>query len=161
MLDASFQPDWTMGTTLMTPDLIVGIDPGKTGGISMLTMDGGVWLTQPMPETEHETAELLGEFAPRIAKAFIERVQPMPTGTVAMFKLGRSYGMLRGILAVLQIPFDEVQPRVWQTGLGCLSGGKKAVTRQRAQALFPKCPQRITDKIADSLLIAEWGRRQA
>jgi hypothetical protein len=143
----------------MTPDLVCGLDPGVTGGISILDSNGAVVGSWPTPETEHEVAELLCEFAPRIARAFVERVQPMPTGSIAMFKLGRSYGLLRGILTVLQIPFDEVRPQVWQQALGCMTKGKKAVSRQKAQQLFPGCPVRITDKIADSLLIAEYGRR--
>lgn len=147
----------------MTPDLIAGIDPGLTGAITLLTLEGAVVGSWPTPQTEHEVVELLSEFAPRIARAAIERVQPMPTGTVAMFKLGCSYGLLRGILTTLQIPFDEIPPKQWQAGLGVVLKAKKAgesnktITRQKAQQLFPK--QKITNANADSLLIAEYGRR--
>lgn len=111
-----------------------------------------------MPETERDTADILSEFGPRIAVCAIERLQPMfKTSKVAMFKLGQSYGFLRGLLIVQQIRFEEIRPQVWQKGLACLSGGKKAVTRARAQQLWPK--QKITNKTADSLLIAEYMRR--
>jgi hypothetical protein len=141
----------------MTPDLICGIDPGVTGGISILDRSGAVVGSWKMPETEVDIAELLSEYAPRLSFAVIERVQPMPTGTIAMFKLGRSYGFLRGLLAILQIPRDEVRAQEWQKAMGCMSRGKKAVTRQKAQQLWPKV--KITNATADSLLLAEFARR--
>lgn len=142
----------------MTPDLLMGIDPGKSGGIALLTLQGEFVEAFPMPETERDTAEIFTEFGPRISVCAIERLQPMfKTSKVAMFKLGQSYGFLRGLLIVLQIRFEEIRPQVWQKGLACLSGGKKAVTRARAQQLWPK--QKITNKTADSLLIAEYLRR--
>lgn len=151
---------------MSTPDLICGIDPGIAGGISILDRDGGVVGAWPMPETEHETVELIAEFAGRISKAVIERVQPMPTGTIAMFKLGRSYGLLRGILSVLAIPFDEVGAKTWQKSLGIVyprektnGTNKKTITRQKAQQLFPSV--KVTNGNADSLLLAEYARRQA
>lgn len=149
----------------MIPDLIAGVDPGISGAITLLTFNGEVVGSWPTPETEREVVELLSEFAPRIARAAIERVQPMPTGTVAMFKLGRSYGFLRGILTTLQIPFDEVGPKAWQAGVGVIFPPKvngkrnnKAITRQKAQQLFPHI--KITNANADSVLIAEYQRRK-
>ncbi len=145
----------------MTPELICGIDPGQSGGIALLTRSGeivGVW---PMPETEAETVEILAEFAPRIAVVALEKVGVMPgQGIASSGKFMRSYGFLRGVLAALLLRREDVRPQVWQQALGCLTKGKKAVSRQKAQQLFPKCPVRITDKIADALLIAEHQRRQ-
>lgn len=145
----------------MTPDLIAGIDPGLSGGIAILTLSGdivGVW---PMPETESEIAELIAEFAPRLTIVLLEKVGPMPKqGIASTAKFMKSYGFLRGVLAALLVRRDDVRPQEWQKALGCLTGGKKAISRQKAQQLFPKCPVRITDKIADSLLIAEYGRRK-
>ncbi len=151
----------------MTPELVCGIDPGQSGGIALLTLQGeivGVWA---MPATELETVELLAEFSPRIAKAAIERLQPMfATSKVTMFKLGRSYGFLRGILTVLQVPFDEIQPKDWQKRIGCIyqkaskHKDRKAVNRQKAQQLWPGTIPKIDDATADALLIAETQRRQ-
>lgn len=96
--------------------------------------------------------------APGNLFAYIEKVAAHPKhGTIAGFKLGRSYGFLRGCLVALKIPFEEVHPGVWQRSLGCLSGGDKKVTRQRAQNLFPH--NKVTHKVADALLIMEFGRR--
>lgn len=151
------------------PDLIAGIDAGGKGGIALLTHDGDVVGAYPMPETEFEVKELLAEFAPRISKAAIERLQPMfKTSKVTMFKLGRSYGFLRGILTVLQIPFDEIQPKAWQAGVGCIYPLKskhperKKINRQKAQQMFARAMTQwpINDQTADALLIAECLRRR-
>ncbi len=145
----------------MTPDLIAGIDPGLSGGIALLTLQGeivGVW---PMPETEHEQVELISEFAGRIAVVALEQVGVMPgQGIASSGKFMRGYGFLRGILHTLLIRTEDVRPQTWQKALGCMSKGNKAVTRAKAQQLFPRCPVRITDKIADALLLAEFQRRR-
>lgn len=145
----------------MTPDLIAGIDPGQSGGIAILTFTGEIVAVWPMPETEHEVIQGLAEFQARLAVVALEKVGPMPKqGVASVFKFGRSYGFLRGALTAMLIRVEDVRPQEWQKALGCMSGGKKAVTRQKAQQLWPKCYRRITDKIADALLIAEWARRQ-
>ena len=138
-------------------DFIIGIDPGLTGGISVMRRNGKVVASVKMPETEQEIRDFVLTYIGYTQLIVIEQVQPMPTGTIAMFKLGRSYGFLRGIIVMTSVRYDEVRPAVWQAALRCLSRGKKAVTRQRAQQLFPDT--RITNANADSLLIAEWARR--
>lgn len=144
----------------MTPELYCGVDPGASGGIAILDRDGGIVGVWPMPETEHETVEIFAEFAPRLAVVALEKVGAMPgQGIASTAKFMRHYGFLRGVLATMLLRREDVRPQVWQQALGCLSGGKKAVTRQRAQQMFPKCHVRITDKLADALLIAEWARR--
>jgi len=139
-------------------NLICGIDPGMTGGISFLTYTGTVVSSIKMPETEQEVTDAFRAYAELTCFALIEKLQPMfKTSKVAMFKLGRSYGTLRGVLIALQIPFDEVRPQKWQTYMGCLTKGNKAVSRQKAQQLWPTT--KITNANADSLLIAEYARR--
>ena len=58
---------------------------------------------------------------------------------------------------LLQDPFEEVAPQVWQKVLGCLSRGDKNVTKAKAQQLFPAI--KVTHAIADALLLAEYARR--
>lgn len=41
--------------------------------------------------------------------------------------------------------------------MGCLTNGDKNITKQRAQQLFPSA--KVTHKIADALLLAEYCRR--
>lgn len=79
-------------------------------------------------------------------------------GVTSMFTFGMGYGALRMAVLASGIPFEGVTPQAWMKGLGCLTGGDKTVTRARAQTLFPEL--KVTDQIADALLIAEFARRQ-
>lgn len=134
----------------------IGIDPGQSGGISVI-FPNGIATAYPMPETERDIWELL-RMQPEGVFAVIERVHSMPRqGVASSFKFGMGYGALRMALVASGIPFEDVTPQKWMKALGCLSGGDKNVTKQRAQSLFPQI--KVTHKIADSLLIAEYCRR--
>ena len=138
---------------------IAGIDPGKTGGISLLTKKDGICVASvKMPETEKEVVEFLLEYRRGISFVMIEKLQPMfKTSKVAMFKLGMNYGMLKGILTALELRWDEARPQEWQAAMKCLTKGNKNVSRAKAQRLFPNVY--VTHANADSLLIAEHARR--
>lgn len=140
--------------------LIIGIDPGASGGIAWHT-DGGMDCCK-MPETERDVWQALAEAASdrtQPVKAYIESVHSMPgQGVASSFKFGRNYGFLRGCLIALEIPFEEVTPQKWQTSMGCRTKGDKNVSKSRAQQLWPGI--KITHAVADALLICEHGRRQ-
>lgn len=140
---------------------VLGIDPGKSGGMAILPKDGVSGVnTAKLSVTEAEIAYFM-KFAQREAQvdfAMIERVHAMPKqGVSSTFSFGQSYGFLRGCLISLGIPFEEVTPGKWQRSMGCLSKGDKNVTKARAQQLFPRV--KVTHAIADALLIAEYCRR--
>lgn len=140
--------------------VVFGVDPGKSGAISAIWLiDGLVHAnSHKLTETEQDAAEYLQRFDLDRAYAVIEVVHAMPKqGVVSSFKFGQSYGFLRGLLTALKIPFHEVRPQRWQKDMGCLTKGDKNITKAAAQRLWPKL--KITHANADSLLIAEWGRR--
>ena len=145
--------------------LYIGIDPGQSGGIAVVSTDGGWRSTCKMPESDQGVLDYLqmvrdglGEASCPI-KAALEFVRAMPKqGVSSTFKFGWGYGGLRMALAACQIPFEEVTPAKWQAALGCRSGGDKNVTKRKAQELFPTA--RVTHAIADALLLAEWLRRR-
>jgi crossover junction endodeoxyribonuclease RuvC len=91
--------------------------------------------------------------------AAIEQVHAMPKqGVASSFKFGQSYGFLRAMLIAFGIRFESVTPGKWQRELGCLSRGRKNVTKAKAQETFPgvKC----THAISDALLLAAYARRR-
>ena len=137
--------------------LFLGIDPGMSGGIALLSADLSFIQAYKMPETETDTQELLAEhFGIRIG--FIEAVHSMPKqGVSSSFKFGQSYGFLRGLLVGMKIPFESVTPQKWQKEIGCMTRGDKNVSKAKAQQLFPSL--KITHATADALLIAEFARR--
>ena len=136
--------------------LFLGIDPGGSGGIALI--GEGFAQAWKMGETEADTADLLRTHQAAIRATYIENVHSMPKqGVSSSFKFGRSYGFLRGLLIALQIPFEQIEPRVWQQRMGCRTHGDKNVSKAKAQQLWPHL--RITHAIADALLIAEACRR--
>jgi len=141
--------------------MILGIDPGISGGIALLgRKNGTAWLqTKVKHMTPHDIALTLDEIKHRITKCYIERVHSMPKqGVRSTFTFGQNFGMYVGILTALKIPFAYVSPGTWQRVMGCLSKGDKNVTKKKAQELFPQLT--ITHAVADALLIAEYGRRK-
>lgn len=142
-------------------ELYIGIDPGATGAIAVLTPSGFL-ATCKLKETEHDIAEFIRETIVRPdlpCFAYLERVHSMPKqGVSSSFKFGESFGFLRGLLVAHQIPFELVTPQSWQGSMKCRSGGDKNITKGAAQRLFPSL--KITHATADALLIAEHCRRE-
>jgi Holliday junction resolvasome RuvABC endonuclease subunit len=139
---------------------ILGIDPGLSGGIALISIDNpytDYFTYSRTTMTEKDVIDEISSSCFIIEKAYLEKVHSMPRdGSASAFKFGKDYGMYLGILMTAKIPFQEVTPQVWQRSLKCLSKGDKNVTKRKAQQLFTK--QKITHAVADALLIAEYGR---
>lgn len=136
----------------------IGIDPGKSGSISVIWPDG-----EPcsfygrLDETEHDIAGFLCGFDLSQAVAVIEKVSSSPQmGVKSAFTFGQSYGFVRGLLTAYKIPLHEVSPQKWQKAMQCMSGGDKNKTKAAAQQRWPNL--KITHCNADSLLLAEYAR---
>jgi len=145
----------------------IGIDPGKSGAIALIR-DGGRVFMQRLSDTEQDVAGFLRLYEGSDERMFclLERMQPMPSaerGVVGGFKIGQSYGFLRGVLVSLGIAFEEIVAAKWQRAMGIqvikdeTGTVKKNRHKQRAGQLFPG--ERIVHATADALLIAEYCRR--
>lgn len=162
--------------------IILGIDPGQSGGIAKLKQEGARWYPSAiqMPGTEKDITDHLWIMQEESQKegieiiAFLEQVQVMPAirrvktptgevrqevnaGIASTAKFMQGYGYLRGCLITIGIPLEDIRPQAWQKLLGCMTRGNKNVSKGKAQQLFPT--MRITHAIADALLIAEAGRK--
>lgn len=137
--------------------MILGIDPGKSGGFAVITeTDAVVFAFDKM--TPRDIVLTLKEYIPNITVAYIEQVSAFPgQGVCSVFTFGQNYGWWQGVLTALGIPIERVSPLKWQTYMKCRTGGNKNVSKARAQEIFPE--KKITHAIADALLIAEYGRR--
>ena len=163
---------------------VVGIDPGKTGGIAVIYPDGQVGL-DTMPVIKSSKRDVLdieelrrvlalicvpGNF--HSAKVFIEKQQPLPAkmgGGVANFQRGSNLGVLEALCCGLIIPYEVVSPLRWQRlVLADIVGDD---TKQRAalavSRLYPRLDLRASSRakkphggLVDALLIAEYGRRR-
>ena len=159
---AYYHHDATKGPPLDPPSCVLGIDPGLSGGLAVVGSDGFVECCK-MPPTEKDVFTVIWGLTAggRVSRAYIEKVHSMPhQGVASMFTFGMNYGLLRGFLLALEVPFEVVSPGVWQRAMGCLSKGNKNVTKARAQELYPALGKRITHATADALLIATYGLRQ-
>lgn len=153
----------------LTSRVYIGIDPGQGGGLAVLNAKGGVEAISSMPATERDAWDWMKKYCRAIhldPVAVIERVHSFPKqGVASTFTFGKGYGFLRGLLTASCIPFEEVQPEVWQKALGATkrrqSANKSAHKnglRALAQQLFPSQP--TTLKTCDALLLAEFCRRK-
>lgn len=143
----------------------LGVDPGKSGSISIISVDqygNGTTKTTlsscKLSETEQDIWTWLNDSIDLLsAYATIEKVSSSPQmGVVSSFTFGRSYGFLIGMLTAIQVPYQFITPQRWQKGMKCLTKGDKNVSKAAAQRLWPRI--KITHANADSLLIAEYGR---
>jgi len=133
---------------------ILGIDPGKSGGLALLDNHEDSAQALKMPETEMDVWDALYQMSP--SHAFIEKVHAMPgQGVSSTFNFGRNYGMLLMALTAAGIPFTEVTPQKWQGAMDCRTGGDKNISKRRAQQLFPNVD--VYHWNADALLIASYG----
>lgn len=148
----------------MSGTVFIGIDPGSSsGGIAAINGDS-VNCIKLESATEADIRDFLISVSENmVAKCVIEKVGPARgrdgrrQGVSSAFKFGHSYGLLRGIVTALRIPFDEVPPVVWQRAMSCLSRGDKKVTKAAAERLFPSL--KITHATADAMLLADYCRR--
>ena len=151
----------------------IGIDPGLSGAIAVLTDDTLQIHDMPVMTVDrngkakrqvsaNELAELLNLYAGKDCHVYVERVSAMAgQGVTSVFSFGRSFGMIEGILAALKMPVTFVAPATWTRAIG-RSPGKDA-SRARAMELFPNYEyffKRVKDDgRADAALIAHWGRK--
>jgi Holliday junction resolvasome RuvABC endonuclease subunit len=139
---------------------ILGIDPGKSGGIAWIT--NGKPCVEKMPDTLQDLWELLRDIeisSEEYCHAYLESVSSSPQmGVVSAFTFGNGFGHLEMALTAAGIPFERVRPQVWQKAMGCMTKGDKNVSKRKAQELFPQI--KVTHAIADALLIAAYGAKQ-
>jgi hypothetical protein len=156
-----------------------GIDPGKKGGISALTEHAEVQLCIPMPviggknKVEFDLGRIFSSIIRQggNTRVYIERLAPMPPslgGGAANYQRGFSMGMLQSFCTALKLPFELISPSVWQKSYWKGKTDTKQMSVLLAGRLFPTVELLPTERsrkphdgMADSLLIAEYGRRHA
>lgn len=140
----------------------VGIDPGKRGGLAVLTPEGAKAWRWPGDITQ--AADLLREIRTKhnVRLAAIEKAASRPgQGVASMFTFGQNFGAWLGMLAALSIPHAIVTPRKWQAAmLDAGTGDTKARSLNMARRLFPDVDLRhkADDGKADALHLARYAR---
>ena len=148
----------------------IGIDPGKNGGIAVLT---GEWTWHaeryPINGNARDVKELfeycvilsknIGIYQPNI-EIYIEQVHAMPMdGRSSLFKFGVNYGTWLGITAGYNI--NLVSPQKWQKFYGELPKEKKErknKLKEWATNMVSHTDIKPTLCTSDAILIANYGR---
>ena len=160
---------------------IISIDPGLTGGIAIVEYDVIKLFDMPTFKFEtktktksgnkkhkteiniHALADMLRPYCSN-SQAVVELVHSMPAmGAPSVFNFGMSFGILLGVLATLEIPYELVTPQRWKKDMMDGTAGKeKEADVLRAVQLYPKLRDQLIvgkkykDGLADALLMARW-----
>lgn len=152
----------------------IGIDPGKSGGIAVISdnWDVGTAQVYKMPATERDLYDQLKEIKDMIENqmennsmfCLIENVHSFPgMAAKATFTFGYHYGLEIAFLTALQIPFERVTPQKWMRALVPVQRKDRSTTewknilKRKAQELYPRT--KIILPVADALLLAHYNRK--
>lgn len=148
--------------------MILGVDPGITGGLACLTPEGKLLdvIEMPVLDGEVDVFEILdfilswGDREPRVC---IEQQQSMPKqGVASTFKTGKNYGLLLGALRAQTLSIRIVKATEWKPTFR-LGGKDKDASRAMASDLWPdqreKWRLKRQDGLAEAALIGEHLRR--
>ena len=143
--------------------IYVGIDVGKKGALAILNDDT---LEIKCHYFDYDKYKEIFRYCQQSkCVVFIESVHAMPhQGVTSMFNFGQHFGQLLGMLDILDIPYELVNPQKWKKEFSCTADKNTSI--QVAKRLFPtvslKPTERCTkdsDGMAEALLIMEYGRR--
>lgn len=143
--------------------IIIGIDPGKSGGIAIWNYS--LVKAVKCPKDVIDMALIInscGWIEDNIV-AYIENVWAFPTDArSAAFKFGVNYGLWKGLLASRKIETHAVVPRVWmkhwENKLNIeLPKDKQERKRKLKEIAQQQTKKKVTLYNADAILIALYG----
>ena len=175
---------------------ILGVDPGLDGGLVLLGPNHQVLEKFILPTIEStkkgtkkqkdgtvkETKSIkryidlvqlnryFEQLKPDVSHCFMEQVASRPgMSAPAVFKFGRVYGILEGLLTGHKIPYTLVTPQRWAKTIHAgIEGGMEPKDKSRVALgrLFPEIDLRSSERsikphegLMDALLIAAYGQR--
>jgi len=152
--------------------MIIGVDPGITGGISVLKNKKviEVYDTPTMIDGKKNKRQVNGSQITNIIKeqlkndneimVVVEQVNAMPgQGVTSMFNFGQSFGVIKGICAALSLPIHFVRPTKWKKHFNLIKTNKEA-SRTKVIEIYPEISSKLSRKKdsnkADAILIARY-----
>jgi crossover junction endodeoxyribonuclease RuvC len=147
--------------------MILGIDPGLSGGIAIIS-GSQIELLETIP-TEKKTGFIKRQVdAQKLSNilrvypdlvCYLEKVASRPgQGVGSVFSFGDTYGTIRGVLGALNIPTYYVSPQRWKKELKISS---KEDSLKASFDLFSGLKFKKKDhNIAEALLIAYYGQKE-
>lgn len=144
----------------MNDPVIIGVDPGKKGGIAAVYLDGRLAWVEDMPDLSGVAlAAALQDMLQNenVTEARVERVHSMPKqGVASTWTFAEGYGVILGTLGAMRIRTTLVSPQVWKKVYGLTAD--KDQSRQQAIQRWPSHVARFAlkknDGRAEAALIA-------
>jgi crossover junction endodeoxyribonuclease RuvC len=150
--------------------IIIGIDPGISGAISVVENKKilEVYDTPTMIDGKKNKRQINSAQVTNIIKerqknnseviVVVEQVNAMPgQGVTSMFNFGQSFGVIKGICAALSLPIYFVRPTKWKKHFNLLKTSKDA-SRTKVIEVYPELSSKLHRKKdsnrADAILIA-------
>lgn len=157
--------------------IIMGIDPGTSGGYAIIDMDGRMVAAGAMPTVKHTKGlrldgptfnDVVRQHQPTIA--YVEQVHSRPRQQ-GQFVFGMTTGMIHGVLHANSVQVVEVPPQTWKGAYNIKRTGDmhksdtKDIARETAARMFPEVmhlfARKKDDGIAEAALIAGYALFQA
>ena len=152
--------------------IIIGIDPGVSGAISVLENKKVVEIFDmpTMIDGKKNKKQVNGAQVTNIIKntlnlykeivVVVEHVNAMPgQGVTSMFNFGQSFGVIKGICAALSLPIYFVRPTKWKKHFNLIKTNKDA-SRTKVIQVYPEISSKLSRKKdsnkADAILIARY-----
>lgn len=162
--------------------VIVGIDPGLTGALALLTQRG-LQAVHDMPvmmrgngtgmvKNQVDSVALrqllrdwLSPFDKNEVMVMIELQAPIGgklQGVSSIFSLALTAGIIEGVVAAANYPHELVQPAVWKKAMGLTAKVKdaKGMARTMAQRTYPSAELHLVKhhNRAEAILLAKYGQ---
>lgn len=149
--------------------MIIGIDPGKKGGIGVLTDKGKFVEGHKMPDLYEISSTLAGimyRYRDDAMHVWIEEpFHRASDGRTSVFTMGVNYGILLKSVNMFSIEPEFVKPNVWKSAFKLSKNKTKSI--KLCEYLFPDSKDfihgkkgGILDGVAEGILIAEYGRQK-
>ena len=151
---------------------ILGIDPGLSGGISVLEDQKvlGIFDMPVMAEGKKNKRQLNSAQLVNIIKEntrsddevviIVEQVNAMPgQGVTSMFNFGQTFGAIKGVCAALKLPIFFVRPSKWKKHFELINSSKDS-SRTKAIEMYPSISNQLAKKKdvnkSDAILIGRF-----
>jgi crossover junction endodeoxyribonuclease RuvC len=160
--------------------MILGIDPGLTGGLAIIKDDGSLFTYAVMPSYKVQTKRggshrhidirvldlwMEGRLDV-IDRCYLELAASRPgQGAQSTFKFGQVFGAIEAVLVLRKIPYQLVHPATWSCKIHAgISKTIKPKDRSKMvmKRMYPNLVNDVVhDGVIDAFLIAQWGRQYA
>lgn len=155
----------------------IGIDPGKFGFVSIIDQDGK--FVSAFPLLKNNKVVDVNEIVNNLfdlsiyednCHIILEDVHSiLGSSAKSNFHFGWIVGLIEGVISSLGISYTKIAPKTWQKQMHQgipKNDNKKVMSFMACHRIFPTVDLRRTEKckneddnFADSLLMAEYGRR--